>query len=338
MLVPGAIRTTGRYVRVAITVLVVLGFLPLLVISGARMAGGHANGTAQIAAFAPMAGAGWVVALVVLVLLRSWWVAAFAAVLVAVHVFWMAPAVLERLAANPVPDGTAWHVLTINAQYGGADVGELARVVKQRSIDLVAVQEMTPEFESRFSAAVEDQLPSHVGYRSGDPAGASGIWARWRLQSEGVLGSELVMPKVRAAVPGVGDVQVIGVHALSPIPGRVRAWRKDLILLANQAGAQPGRQIMLGDFNASRDHAPFRQLLSGPLFDAADATVLRPWRGLTWPADRRFIPPSVRIDHVLVSHNDFSVARVRTISINGTDHKGVQVDLVIRANITGSGA
>lgn len=322
---------TGRYLRVAVIVLVVLGFVPLLGVSGSRLVGGDANGTAQIAPFAPPAGACWLAALVILLLLRSWWPAAVAGLLVAVHVFWLAPAVLARLATDPVPAGTPLHVLTINAEYGGADVDQLADLARSRSVDLVAVQEMTPEFEARFSAAIAGQLPNHVVHTSGDPAGGAGIWSRWALRSEGVLDAPFPMPKVQVTVPNVGLMQVVSVHALSPIPGRVPGWRKDLATLAGQARAGSGPRIMLGDFNSSRDHAPFRRVLSGQLVDAADASVLPPWKGQTWPADRRFIPPSIRIDHVLVSKNDFSVVRVRAITIDGTDHKAVLANLVLRA-------
>ncbi len=337
MPVPGPVRATGRFLRVALICLVVLGCLPLLMVSGSRLAGGGSDRTAQLAPFAPLAGACWLLALVVLLALRSWWLAAAAGVLVGLHVFWLAPAVLQHLAADPVPDGTPWHVLTVNAQFGGANVDELAALVRSRSLDLVAVEEMTPEFETAFSAAVQQQLPSHVGHTSPDPAAGTGIWSRWPLQSEGVLPSRFTMPKARVTVPGVGTVEVIAVHTLSPIPGRVPGWRADLRMLARQTQDGSGPRIMLGDFNASRDHGPFRKVLSGPLIDAADASVLLPWNGLTWPADRRFIPPSVRIDHVLVSKNDFAVGRVRAVSVRGTDHRAVLADLVVLP-VTGSAA
>ena len=73
----------GRLLRIALIVLVVLAFVPLLIVSGSRLLGGEVNGTAQIAPFAPLAGACWLAALVVLVLLRSWWPAAVAGLLVA---------------------------------------------------------------------------------------------------------------------------------------------------------------------------------------------------------------------------------------------------------------
>ncbi len=343
MRLPGPVRRSepvkaaGRVLRIVVITLLVIGFVPLLSVTGARLTGGDTDWTAQAAPFAPIAAVGWALALIMLLLLRSWWLAAFAGLLLGVHLAWMAPAVLARLSANPVPDGTPIRVLTINAQFGGADVGELARLVHSDSIDLVAVQEMTEEFETRFSAAAGAQLPHHVAYPAGNLAGGSGIWSRWDLSSEGRLPSQYAIPKVRAVVPGVGEIQVIGVHTLSPIAGRVPGWRADLAMLAHQARAGSGPQLMLGDFNASRDHAPFREVLSGPLADAAETSVLVPWRVLTWPTDRRYTPPLVRIDHVLMSRHDFSAIRVRSVRIRGTDHEAVLADLVVRAT-TGSAA
>ena len=70
----------------------------------------------------------------------------------------------------------------------------------------------------------------------------------------------------------------------------------------------------MGDFNASRDHQPFRELLAAGFVDCADAARHRTWPGFTWPTswdlysdrenqrfpDRR-APALMRLDHVLVS-------------------------------------
>jgi endonuclease/exonuclease/phosphatase (EEP) superfamily protein YafD len=47
-----------------------------------------------------------------------------------------------------------------------------------------------------------------------------------------------------------------------------------------------GPQVVAGDLNATRDHAPFRRLLDAGLVDAADAQGWSAWPGMTWPADR----------------------------------------------------
>jgi endonuclease/exonuclease/phosphatase (EEP) superfamily protein YafD len=81
-----------------------------------------------------------------------------------------------------------------------------------------------------------------------------------------------------------------------------------------------GPQIVAGDFNATRDHEPFRQLLDAGLVDAADARGWTAWPGMTWPANRAF-PPVMRLDHVLVS--GFGVQDVSVVEIPDTDHRAV---------------
>jgi hypothetical protein len=44
--------------------------------------------------------------------------------------------------------------------------------------------------------------------------------------------------------------------------------------------------VVAGDFNASRDHRPFRDLLAAGFRDYADSSPHRSWPGFTWPASR----------------------------------------------------
>jgi endonuclease/exonuclease/phosphatase (EEP) superfamily protein YafD len=322
------------YLRLGVIGLVVAGWVPLLVVSGSRLTGGQATPMTQLASFAPLAGAGWLVALLVLLATRAWRLSLVAALLVVVHLVWLAPAVLQQFQAEPGPAGPPLRVLTINAQFGGADVAALIQLAASREVDLVAVQELTPQFAQAVTAGLGAQLPYSALYPAPGSSAGSGVWSRWPLTDEGLLTSPFRMPKVTVAVPGVGPVQVIGVHAMSPLPAQVTQWRADLAMLAGQADqARLARRplIMLGDFNASRDHGPFRALADGPLLDAADAAVRTPWQGQTWPADRRWIPPSVRIDHVLVSRDDVAVSRVETTQIGGTDHRAVLAYLSLRS-------
>lgn len=85
--------------------------------------------------------------------------------------------------------------------------------------------------------------------------------------------------------------------------------------------ATPGAQVVAGDFNATRDHRPFRDLLAAGFSDCADIAAKRPWPGFTWPANRRY-PPIMRLDHILVSPG-LTVSETRTVQIPGTDHRGV---------------
>ena len=84
--------------------------------------------------------------------------------------------------------------------------------------------------------------------------------------------------------------------------------------------------VVLGDFNADRDHAAFRRLLSIGLRDAHDERG----RGLarTWPTRL----PLLQLDHVLVrdGRGGRLVAEdVREVVVPGSDHRAVVADLAV---------
>jgi endonuclease/exonuclease/phosphatase family metal-dependent hydrolase len=92
-----------------------------------------------------------------------------------------------------------------------------------------------------------------------------------------------------------------------------------MIQQALTAAGEP--QVVAGDFNATRDHGPFRELLAAGFLDCADASQNRSWPGFTWPASGRALPV-LRLDHVLVSPTA-TVPLTRTIRVPRTDHHGV---------------
>jgi endonuclease/exonuclease/phosphatase (EEP) superfamily protein YafD len=82
-------------------------------------------------------------------------------------------------------------------------------------------------------------------------------------------------------------------------------------------------RILAGDFNASLDHSPLRDVIAGGYTDAGDATGtgLHP----TWPADWR-IPPMITIDHVLYDKRASAVT-TSVHTVPGTDHRALFAEL-----------
>jgi endonuclease/exonuclease/phosphatase (EEP) superfamily protein YafD len=103
--------------------------------------------------------------------------------------------------------------------------------------------------------------------------------------------------------------------------GRDRGWERELSLLRSALSSETGAQLVAGDFNASRDHGPFRQFLDADFLDCADAANERRWPGLTWPSARRV--PLMRLDHVLATRAHFTARASRTVRVSNTDHRGV---------------
>jgi endonuclease/exonuclease/phosphatase family metal-dependent hydrolase len=118
------------------------------------------------------------------------------------------------------------------------------------------------------------------------------------------------------------------VHPAAPSgQDRLPAWWADLASEPRPDPNEPPR-ILIGDFNATLDHAALRRLISHGYRDAADATG----SGLigTWgPYLNRRIP-AVTIDHVLVDHR-IGVRDVEVRGIPRTDHRTVLATLTIPA-------
>ena len=111
------------------------------------------------------------------------------------------------------------------------------------------------------------------------------------------------------------------VHPLAPMRGHADMWQRELALIRQTLATVDGPQVVAGDFNASRDHRPFRDLLAAGFLDCADSSQSRSWPGFTWPTARGMLPV-MRLDHVLVSRTA-TVRMTRAIRLPRTDHHGV---------------
>jgi endonuclease/exonuclease/phosphatase (EEP) superfamily protein YafD len=248
-------------------------------------------------------------------------------VLLLVQLTWVWPTRGAQAAAGDRPGAVGVRVLTINVYVGAADLTEVQRVVQQNHVDLLAVQEVLPETADRLTSGLRTTLPYLLPSNPEYPAGTV-IWSRWPISVlEPSLGVGREISRSVLQVPGAVPVTVTGVHTVSPGRGRIALWNQDLQSLVQASTRTAGAQLMLGDFNASRDHRPFRRLLQTGLVDGAEAVRTLPWRGVTWPANKRRMPVAVRLDHVLVTPTTIGVRALRVVEVPGTDHRGVLADL-----------
>jgi flagellin-like protein len=309
-------------------VLLAVAALPPLV---ARAMGGQPPGPgARLAALAPLA-AMLAVTAVAIAATVSFWLALLLAFPAAALVAWQLPAPRgpSRVAfgRRPVSDAgpgvLTLRLLTLNAKGGSADPAAVLSSLRRYRVDVLAVQELTPAMVRRLEdAGVADLLPfCHLDPRPRSPG--AGLWARWPLfPLPPVPGLMAAAPRARI-VPAAGrPVTVSAVHPIAPTKSHDREWRRDLDLIKSALAEAGEPQVVAGDFNASQDHRPFRELLAAGFADCADAAVSRPWPGFTWPADR-WMPPVMRLDHVLVSRAGTAVLEARVIRVPGTDHCGV---------------
>jgi endonuclease/exonuclease/phosphatase (EEP) superfamily protein YafD len=230
-------------------------------------------------------------------------------------------------ASEPPPDSVPLQVLTSNILVGKADLGELASLVRRERIDVLSVQELTPEADRELRRLLGDRLP-HAATRPEPRTAGTGLYSRYRLRQRPALAggrTSFRMARATMLVPSVGPVELAAVHPPPPTIGpAIVNWRHDLEALP-RTDPNGRLHLLAGDFNATLDQAEMREVIDAGYVDAAyeDGIGL----ATTWPADRRF-PPEVTIDHVLADER-IAVLDAEIHSLAGSDHRPVSAELAL---------
>ncbi|MFC8731759.1 endonuclease/exonuclease/phosphatase family protein [Luteimicrobium sp. NPDC057192] len=244
-------------------------------------------------------------------------VSAVAGVVVAVQAVWWAPLATGSTDAGSAGATPELRVMTVNAFVGRADADAMVRTVREEGVQVLAVEELSDGLLARLHAAgLDDALPYRVTGSVGPGNRGTGLWSALPLtDADAGESTWFAMPSATLAAGSGVPVRVTAVHTVPPSVGSTSIWASDLRVVRDRLAGDPTAQVALGDFNATRDHSGFRDVLGDRFADAAD-------RGghatLTWPTNRVF-PPLVGIDHVLVDRSD-TVTEVRTVRVPGSDH------------------
>ncbi|WP_344590555.1 endonuclease/exonuclease/phosphatase family protein [Actinomadura vinacea] len=215
---------------------------------------------------------------------------------------------------NPPARGERLRVLSTNLSMGEGDAASVVELVRAVRPDVLTVQELTPRSAERLDrAGLRTLMPYAVDRSSLDTPG-SGIYARFPLTESPMI----EIGGFRQARAMIGRrLEIVSVHPCSPSDVRDTPCWKDGLKALPRAGG--GLRVLAGDFNATLDHRPVRELLDSGYRDAADV------RGMalvpTWP-QRYWGVPKVALDRVLadrrIAVEDFSVH-----SLPGSDHQPV---------------
>lgn len=268
------------------------------------------------------------VATAVLALVARRWIALGLALLVLTPLLvWEAPVMWPG--GESVPRGAhRLTVMTFNTRVGLADSAAVLAAVAAHRVDILVLTECDrASIEALKAGGLTSQLPYA---QPADASAAVQIWSRWTMRRlPGVQGTGDLTPRAVVSTPW-GGLTVTGLHALSPGDDRTAGWLRDLGLVGASARDVTGWQIVAGDFNASTDHRAFRELLdSADLLDAtSESGIGHGWPAFTWPADNRFLPPLVSIDHVLV-RGGVGVLGVSTTAVRGSDHRALVASLTV---------
>jgi endonuclease/exonuclease/phosphatase (EEP) superfamily protein YafD len=303
----------------------------------------------QLVAFRPQALVVVLVAALLMLLRRGWRIAAgLAALLALTGMALTAPRVLSD--PQPPPPGTReLTIMVANVLGGGADAASLARVIRERRPDLVSL----PEARVNVRQQLEAQLKG-LGYRGYTQQANEAVQSATSVLVASSLGqvrfdSEKLDPsKVNAGQPALkpgdpgaetigplaqtttqfghvivtggtlGKLRLIVYHGYPPLPSEVITWKRDLQVLKAWC-AEDRPTIVAGDFNATSDHADFRDALGSNCRSVAPAVGA----GLqgTWPSDRPGLARA-QLDQVVVSKGILP-SKFKAYKIEGTDHLAV---------------
>lgn len=301
-------------------VLVLCG-LPALAITISRALASTDLRAVRLAAFAPFGVVLYALCLIALLVLawlavdrgrvRFLVVAGVAALLLAVHVAWQAP---MHAGARSTSAGEPLTVMTVNLYEGKGDTGPVVDAVRRHKVDVLAVEEITPAAFAKLSTSLHQLLPYRIG------EAAPGTTGTMLFADRLITKPRRIETKTGSWAADVGERRVIVAHPAAPT---FASWPAEQELLIEEAAAEKP-DLLLGDLNASLDHHTLRHLLDeADLQDAARASNAG-WQP-TWPTEGFAgvpLPPSIAIDHVLISDALVALA-TETVEVPGSDHLGL---------------
>lgn len=314
----GTPRAGSRWRRVArvLAVLLLLGVGTVMLL---RLLGIERDVLAYVVSLVPWLLPVTAAALVLALVSRTRWTIATASVLLVVQAWWLLP-----LLTSQTPRGDRPLVIaSSNIRFGDGSADELVALVRDHDVDVLVVLELTPEAMRRLERAGLDTL---LPQRFAEPAPGvqgTGIWSRLPLSATGEEPG-FFSRTLRAYVtvdPGSGTgVNLIAAHPVAPGVEDNSVWRDEHARLLDIVESGPDATALVGDLNATRDHAVVRRYEAQGYIDAADQAGA----GFvpTFPVGRS-IPPVVAIDHVLMRSTTYIADTFEAVDITDTDHRAI---------------
>lgn len=255
--------------------------------------------------------------------IRRWILSGCAALVVVALVVLVLPIVRHP---EPAPPGASRFTIThSNAYFRNPTPDAAAASLLATGSDVLAITEYSAELESALLAhGVAAMYPERIGTPSEQRFGVA-LFSRHPIVSSQVtpIGSQTGI----VATLSVRDrlVRVVVAH---PLPGvdtaNLDLLERDLRAIRDLIRSPGDPTVVVGDFNASRWHPDFRDLLDHAT-DAHEA-LGRGW-STSWPADRWY-PPFVRLDHILLGEGTTVIA-LDDLDVPGSDHRATTARLAL---------
>jgi endonuclease/exonuclease/phosphatase (EEP) superfamily protein YafD len=172
--------------------------------------------------FTPLVAATAIVPLLVALVTREWVVAAVAAAALALFVIAVAPRALDGpQLASDATKGPRLVVMTANLKFGEADPRAVVALVREHHVDVLSLEELTPEAVAGLDAAgMRGLLPARL-LRPRERAAGTGLMARRPLAAvRNAPGASL---QASLALAGGHALRFVAVHPFPPLSAaRVR--------------------------------------------------------------------------------------------------------------------
>lgn len=227
-------------------------------------------------------------------------------------------------------------LMTLNTRNGQADAAQIVQTVREQHVEVLALQELNSSMISRLNeAGIRELLPYSVvaSASSSDNGGVNGLWSAAPMSERT---SDLI-PIEASSIPAASIdfggtlIRFGSVHPFSPRPSNQGLWDRGLGSIS-QLREDDHTFVLMGDFNATWDHASFRYLLGGRFVDAGENAG--EWFHMTYPSNKKLfgvipIPAAVEIDHI-VHDRGVVVGDLDAVTIAGSDHKALLGTLEVR--------
>lgn len=280
------------------------------------------------------------IAFVLACISRRWFTAVVACACIALQVWWQLPyfrnghpisgAAMSAVAqVKPSTDDAYARVMTCNVYKGQANAQDIVDAVRDQRVEVLALQETTEPFLKELAnAGIYDYLPHSTIANANHKYYSNALFSSSPLESPADAEFESSASDMPAGTVlfdhGRLPVRFVSVHTTSPSTSTWDLWRRSLDEMDVLRSRTDAHYVLMGDFNATTDHAPFRRLLGERFQDASVASG----HGLvfTWPANMRFVPAGAGIDHI-VTERGVRVGQIKTIHIPGSDHDALLATL-----------
>ncbi|MGH3362208.1 MAG: endonuclease/exonuclease/phosphatase family protein [Nocardioides sp.] len=283
----------------------------------------------QLEAFTPLALVLYALLVLLVVVFRRHQAATIVVTAVALsglgfHVWWFSPMLTG--ANPPAPDGAeTLTVMTANMNFGEADGIELVQAASDEGVDVLVVQEVT---ESLLGSMEEAGLEALFEHRAGEPgelAEGTMVFANVELGEPTPVDTAWDSLLVEA-----GDLTLLAVHPHAPTD--VERWRENHDLL-NATVTTERPDLVVGDFNATPDHAPMRDLAEAGWRSATELANdgWQPTWSLSGYVDDAGLPlPAlVQIDDVLVGRG-LASRGTHTVDLVDSDHRALVAEVAVK--------